>query len=376
VRVGEFSVPLYRGGFLLLAVVTAVLVAAVAHPRSGLGRLLGRQPMRYLGERSYAIYLWHWPVFLLTRPGFELGLGGAPAVVLRLGLVLVLAEASYRFIERPIRQGAVGRTSSRLAASQGVERLRLGRQVLVIGSAVTLLVGFVVVGLSTGGAADEDRAGSVEASAPVGDAQPGSSPAATDAPSPLAPRSPEVALPAPADPVAPTASPDPGLGVDPPRVSLFGDSVMLGAAAELESGLRDAVVDAAESRSATDLVERVRRAVEAGRLAPRVVLHTGTNGPVAEETVRTVLELTSSAERVVVLTTHVPRPWQDYNNDVLARVVPTFPNAVLLDWHRLAEGAGQAWLYDDGIHLRPGAGRDGYAAAVRDAVRSRAAETG
>ena len=56
-----------------------------------------------MGTRSYGLYLWHWPVFVFTRPQLDLPLTGIPDLVLRLGLVVALAEASYRLVERPIR---------------------------------------------------------------------------------------------------------------------------------------------------------------------------------------------------------------------------------------------------------------------------------
>ena len=56
-----------------------------------------------MGTRSYGLYLWHWPIFVFTRPQLDLPLGGVPDLVLRLGLVVALAEASYRLVEKPIR---------------------------------------------------------------------------------------------------------------------------------------------------------------------------------------------------------------------------------------------------------------------------------
>jgi peptidoglycan/LPS O-acetylase OafA/YrhL len=98
------SAVLYRGGFLGIAALGAVLVLAAGHPGTALGQVLGTQPMRWLGERSYAIYLWHWPVFVLTRPGLDVSLTGWGNVALRVGLTLILADLSYRLIERPIRK--------------------------------------------------------------------------------------------------------------------------------------------------------------------------------------------------------------------------------------------------------------------------------
>jgi peptidoglycan/LPS O-acetylase OafA/YrhL len=96
--------PLYRGGFLAIAVLSAVLVWAAGHPATALGRLLGLAPLRWLGERSYAIYLWHWPVCVLTRPGLDVPFTGWANVALRVGIVLVLADLSYRLLERPMRR--------------------------------------------------------------------------------------------------------------------------------------------------------------------------------------------------------------------------------------------------------------------------------
>ena len=99
----EHGSGLYRGGFLAVAVLSVVAVAAAAHPAAGLGRALGCAPLVWIGVRSYSIYLWHWPVVALTRPRLDVPLHGLPLLVLRVGLTLLLAEASFRSIERPFR---------------------------------------------------------------------------------------------------------------------------------------------------------------------------------------------------------------------------------------------------------------------------------
>jgi peptidoglycan/LPS O-acetylase OafA/YrhL len=109
---------LYLGGFQFTAILTAIVIAAVVRPAGLVGRLLDTAPMRWLGHRSYSIYLWHWPVFVVTRPGIDIALEGWPALALRLAATLVLADLSFRFIERPIREGALGRAWARWTKRQ------------------------------------------------------------------------------------------------------------------------------------------------------------------------------------------------------------------------------------------------------------------
>jgi peptidoglycan/LPS O-acetylase OafA/YrhL len=107
----EYSMWLYRGGILLLSLATAVLVGAAVHPASVVGPILGVLPLRWIGERSYGIYLWHLPVVafmpqavLATRPLVRAGV--------QLALIIFLAGLSWALLENPIRRhglfGALG----------------------------------------------------------------------------------------------------------------------------------------------------------------------------------------------------------------------------------------------------------------------------
>ncbi|MGE5828007.1 MAG: acyltransferase family protein, partial [Micromonosporaceae bacterium] len=135
-----------RGGFTVIALLAAVVVGVGGHPATALGEMLGRQPLRWLGERSYAIYLWHWPVCVLTRPGVDVPITGLANAGLRIGLAIVLADLSYRIIETPIRKHgflAQLRSAQAAAGRAGAPRRAPRRlpMVRVVAMALTVVVG-------------------------------------------------------------------------------------------------------------------------------------------------------------------------------------------------------------------------------------------
>jgi peptidoglycan/LPS O-acetylase OafA/YrhL len=104
VRFDSHALLLYRGGLVLVDVATcALLVALVA--KTALAKTIGSRPCAWLGRRSYGLYLWHWPVFALTRADFDLPWGGLPLLALRLTLTFAISEVCYRFVEIPVRRG-------------------------------------------------------------------------------------------------------------------------------------------------------------------------------------------------------------------------------------------------------------------------------
>jgi peptidoglycan/LPS O-acetylase OafA/YrhL/lysophospholipase L1-like esterase len=113
-RVGQYSPFLYRGGLVLLSVATAAVVAAAACPGSLVGTALSWRPLRWLGVRSYGIYLWHYPVIVLTTPANsaeDLARAGWQTAA-----SVGLAALSWHFIEEPVRHGALGRLWGKLRA--------------------------------------------------------------------------------------------------------------------------------------------------------------------------------------------------------------------------------------------------------------------
>jgi peptidoglycan/LPS O-acetylase OafA/YrhL len=113
-KVGQYSPFAYRGGLVLLSLATVAVIAAIAYPGSIVGAALGWRPVRWIGVRSYGIYLWHFPVIVLTTPA-----NTKPTLLtaaLQTAASILLAALSWHLVEEPIRQGAIGRAWARVRA--------------------------------------------------------------------------------------------------------------------------------------------------------------------------------------------------------------------------------------------------------------------
>ncbi len=262
-QLGELDAALYQGGFLWVSLATAVLVAVAAHPSSLIGKGLGWAPLVWLGLRSYGIYLWHWPIIMLTRPEEDVPLDGVPLAALQIGLTILAAALSYTYVETPIRRGGLRalRDGLRRDTATFPRRARLA-------AASTCAIALVAVAIAVALLPREN---------PVIPGLPATASGSEQATA-LGPR--RAAPPAAAR--KPVADYEPVLAV--------GDSVMLGASRALEPALgRGAVVDAAVSRQFAKGAEEVMAGLKS--VKPKtVVIHLGNNGYVQFEDLSGLLD--------------------------------------------------------------------------------------
>jgi peptidoglycan/LPS O-acetylase OafA/YrhL len=154
--VSELTPFLYRGGFALLAVGSALAVAALAHPASRLGPIVGCRPMRWIGQRSYGIYLWTLPIVVLTSPQGAHGPNVLRAV-LQVAAIMAVAELSWRYVEDPIRHGALGRLWAQWRSGRW-RRAPLPRHGWALVGAGALVLAIAIAGLAGVGVSNEPKA--------------------------------------------------------------------------------------------------------------------------------------------------------------------------------------------------------------------------
>ncbi len=402
----EYQTFLYRGGMVLLSIASAVVIAVLAHPASRLGALFGRQPLRWLGVRSYGIYLWHYPVIVLTSTAVNTGGFDAPRALLQVAATLVLADLSWRFVETPIRRGGVGRLWARINRTADPRKVRR----FALATAVLLAASILGAGLMgnvsrTAAIAAPAPAGTPAASLPAKTAEAPADPAAhaphaastTDAAhaahtasAPVSATGSQYAARFTATPALATAARGASYGRSRTTgggtrellaaaalrrrqfgktVTAVGDSIMIDLQPYLQRFLPGIVVDGVVGRQMYDLGTTLEQLKKRGELRPRLVIELGTNGSFQKG--QLVALLRSLHERQIILAnTRVPRPWQSVVNTMLAQVAREVPHTTLVNWFA-ASANHNSYFYPDGVHPDPQGARV-YAALIAHALTGRA----
>jgi len=345
---------LFRGGFFLTDIASVALIAAAVHPGSKvIARGLSNPILVWLGRRSYGFYLFHWPVFQFYRRFAGKGLTPYEFVVLVL-LALALTELSYRYIETPVRQGAISRWWIEFRQpAYGAQLVRRQRRI-VLTALVSLLPVFGVVSLATARVQlDEiaqnlsDNEGNTVDLLSGGQSLGGGELAS--------------ATTIAGQVVTGTTTLD-GQVID---VLAIGDSVMLGAANVLTQ--RGVTVDAVKSRPYRQALEIANYMKSVNRLGSVVVIHLGTNNTVDEKTLDEIMVPLRDVPLVLFVTVHVPSEVrQNTNNRRINELPARYENVKVLDWYAIAT-AHPEYLYSDKIHIRP-EGQKVYADLMMQAI--------
>lgn len=329
---------LYPYGMLCLSLATLLAIVAAAHPKTWVSRLLGSRPLRWLGVRSYGIYLWHYPIIVFTTPVPPDTSWAWARALAQIAATLLVAAASWRYLEDPIRRkqpwpGPMGPLPRPWSTS-------------LVALALSALLVLDLVGL-----AHLVQSPPVAAAAPPSALPASASLSRLPGQRPPAPSSAELgqaSSPHTASAATvPAAKPPLGQGV-----TAIGDSVILDAAPYLQQLLPGIVVDGKVGRQLYELGSVLSQLRAQHLLGSRVIIELGTNGPAPLSLLLDDLKALGPYRQVVLVTTRVPRPWQDAVNAVLHQAARQAPRVTLVHWHRLSAGH-PSYFYPDGVHLTP-----------------------
>ena len=134
----------YRGGQLVGTILTVLVIYTVLGRKTWLSRFLSNPVLKWIGDRSYSIYLWHYPIILLISKGIKASWW---ITLIEIVLSVVLAELSYRFIETPIRHGIIGEYLN-ILRSRPKSRQEKKRQIQVARRSLKVMAGTFVLTVS------------------------------------------------------------------------------------------------------------------------------------------------------------------------------------------------------------------------------------
>ncbi len=336
-----YSPFIYYGGLLICSILTAIAMAVMVHPVSLLGKIFSWQPLTWIGKLSYSIYLWHYPLLLLTTPGnLQSGVLWWGRL-LQLALIIVVSWLSYTFVENPIRHGAIGRFIAGLRDGEYTlaEWVR-GRIVPVAISTIALLI--AVIGCifvpETSALEGGDLLKNEEAQTNAPEQTEGEA-AESDAEEPVA---------------------------EPYDIVLIGDSVSVRAIPFFSDAFPYGLIDAQVNRQIWDAPGLYRHYLDLNMIGDVVVFALGTNGVVTDDQIDDVMKLVDSDKHVWFVNTRSTTDWQGETNDTLANAAARYPNANLIDWYGYSASHGD-WFDGDGTHLNE-EGAQAYVGLIQQAV--------
>ena len=322
--IDESNASLYRIAFPLAGIFGCLVIISLVHPASRFAPIISTAPFRWVGQRSYGIYIWHWVIFQVTRPSVDLSGQTWALYLARVLLVLALADISLRWVEIPFRQGLVQNWFRGMKYRSAKVKFR--QQISVLTSIIMVLAVTTSISFQAINKTDEIRNQLVQDS---GDAQSQQDLGSTT-----------------------------GLWVT-------GDSVILGIRSKLEAKEHISLINARVGRQAPELLA-VMRVDQTSVPSSPVVFNLGNNNALSEQTVVDIFEIVKNQPQIIVVNTAVPRAWKDANNAIISKVAANYPNTKVVDWDRISTGRPELFA-PDGVHLSP-TGSDVYVDLVLSVI--------
>nr|WP_294631516.1 acyltransferase family protein [uncultured Rothia sp.] len=359
---------LFGASLLALGVIQGMLPDMLAGASEMLRRLLNFTPLRWVGERSYGLYLWHWPLAVVMH--YLMGADRSPLVnVGVLVATFAIAEMSYRWVETPIRRyGFRGSANRVVAAFQSSRTKFLPVSValaVVVAAASTGLAVHTAPAMTTAQQSVEDgkRAAAErlkarqEAQAASASANPSASAAGKDAKASA----------------SPSASAVSAGSVNSSQVTIVGDSIVVAVSPELYDKMPEAQIDAAEARTIAKALPIIKSMGANGQIRKTFVLSVTANSTILDGQLDEVLAAIPADSKLVLVTGYGPRnlTWIDYSNGKIREFAAQHPDRVVIaDWNSTIRQALQTQsglLASDGVHPEA-AGQELYAQVLMEAI--------
>ncbi|MBK3914615.1 acyltransferase family protein [Listeria ivanovii] len=345
--VSEYQPFLYRGGLLFVAIIGVTMIATISHPASYLSKIFSFKPLRWIGTRSYGIYLWHYPIITLTTPVFEVGQPNIWRAILQVAATFIIAELSFRFIETPIRKnGFINYFKGFKDKNYFVWKNKpVGKWLGITGLATVLvLFSLAMTNILPVNTNAEKQTTSVktdssdsEKSPPKKKTDDKDAKKKTETAKP-----PEKAPPGKSKPIASNGT------ISYTQTLALGDSIMIDIEPYLKEAVPNITIDGLVGRQLRDAITTATGYKKYNASGSAVILELGTNGPFTESQLDTLLDQFDKAS-IYLVNTKVPRGWEAEVNKSIANAADR-SNVTVVDWYSQAVNNPQ-YFGKDGVHL-------------------------
>lgn len=366
---------LYRGGFLLFALLTGLLIVCAQNTECIVRRLLSVKPLAWLGQRSFSVYLVHYPLLLLMNPATRTTRIAWWEQVLQLAVILTVAEVFYRLVERPWthKPAQQDNTAKKRILTPAMTLPALGAVCVVALAFVPLDWAGIATAraeqlrpeLAQNATSPKDSSDSDKGAASASNQGAQADDTASDDATQQKPKEGPIAEKVPKNLDWKSFTYDEATGTCDARVLMIGDSVTAGAQSGIQAALPNAYIDGVVSRQFYTFQDVY--AQDSANYDPSVVICAlGTNGLIRDpQQVQDVINAVGG-KPIYFVTVRVPLELQDRNNQTIRDACAQNDNAGVIDWNGASEGHSE-YLVDDGTHLTQ-AGIDTYAALIRQAI--------
>ena len=318
----EYNSFLYRGGLFLFSLNTALLIACVCHPQGILDSLFSWKPLRWIGTRSYEIYLWHYPIMVLSTPIYEIGNPSYLRVLIQLIITCIVAEFSYRFIELPIRRHDLWKYWNHLDSA------KIAAAILSLLVIICLVVGTI----------------NTPKIKPINAEKPDQNTEDKNNDNSLNEETKDTQVPIEDDkenlPIESSGYKD---------ILAIGDSIILDVAPSLNGKYENITIDGEIGRQMSEGTTLAGKYTEFNDSDKAVIIELGSNGYFTNKQIDGLLD-SFSKSHIFLINVRVPRSWESKVNESLSKKAEERENITLIDWHSIASKHPE-YFEQDGVHL-------------------------
>lgn len=337
----------YYGGMFLISLICMIIVALTAHPGANLNRWLTNPIFDWIGKRSYGIYLYQYPVMIFYEAKINVANHPLLNTLVELLLILVISDLSYRFVERPTRNINLEWIQAKI---RGLVQYPLNNRQKVNLTVSGLVLATAVIGLIMA-PTNQVTAGQKELEEKIA----ANKKAAEKTRESETTDSKEAAK-------ATSSNPDLArFGLNSRQIAqgqkleitAFGDSVVLGAADNLQEIFPKIVMDGDVGRTVQESPALLQQLKDKKLLKDTVLISLGTNAAFSESEFDAVMEVLGSKRQVYWMNTYVPtKRWQNEVNGMLPEMAKKYKNLTILDWYSYSSPHPE-WFYEDQVHPNP-----------------------